>query len=616
MPDQGLSVDISVPPATRYSAFISYSHHDAAFARRLHRRLETYRLPRRLHGAAARVMENGRLKPVFRDKEEFGASADLTLSVRAAIAEADHLIVVCSEHASRSEWVHREIALFRELRGQSAIFAVLADGAAEHTLRTMFRNNNESEPALEPLAADFGRFGDGRRLAFLKLVAGLAGIRLDQLVQRDAQRRLRQMTAVAAALFAGVLAMGALTLVAVNARAKAEQERIRGENLVEYLLSDLRHKLKGVGRLDVLNIVNQGALAYYRGQNLGYLSQAALLQRAKLLQDIADDDELQGDLSGAQAQAQEAARTTALLLRASPNDQHVIFAQAQSDYWLGFVCWRMADDACAHAHFIQYAVLARRLGALDSRNPDWLLEIGYADSNLGMFALRTSKDTAQAERLFSLALAHFKAATFYRPNDHDIQYTIADTYAWLSDVYRVKGAFTEALHYRFLQRQSLEGILRQDPRDFDSRQAMAYNVFSVARIGLAQGRLQDAISGFDEAVRSDRLLNEEVPENKKVSTQIRLIELFKVRAWLAMRAADRPALAALAKIVGDCSAEKAEPHNDELFALCMAIRARILLATGAVTDGSPLPELPVVPPLGDRLTERWLLDLSAGSTLN
>ena len=56
----------------RYWAFISYSHRDAAFGRRLHRRLETYALPRRLVGReTAQGTVPKKLAPIFRDREEF-----------------------------------------------------------------------------------------------------------------------------------------------------------------------------------------------------------------------------------------------------------------------------------------------------------------------------------------------------------------------------------------------------------------------------------------------------------------------------------------------------------------------------------------------------------------
>ena len=123
----------------------------------------------------------------------------------------------------------------------------------------------------EPLAADLRPHADGRRLGFLKLVAGLSGVGLDALVQRDAQRRLRRVTAVTAAALAAMLVMAVLTGLALSQRREAQRQRAEAEGLVEFMLTDLRDKLKGVGRLDVLPAVNERALTYYRKQDLASL---------------------------------------------------------------------------------------------------------------------------------------------------------------------------------------------------------------------------------------------------------------------------------------------------------------------------------------------------------
>ena len=67
----------------RYSAFISYSHKDRAWAGWLHRELERYRLPKALVGrdSPVGVLER-KLPPVFQDREELAASSDLAQSVR------------------------------------------------------------------------------------------------------------------------------------------------------------------------------------------------------------------------------------------------------------------------------------------------------------------------------------------------------------------------------------------------------------------------------------------------------------------------------------------------------------------------------------------------------
>ena len=113
---------------TRYSAFLSYSHADAAFVRRLHRRLESYRLPRRLRRARA---AGGRLDRIFVDRAELIAAPSLSQSVREAIARSSHMIVVCSPSATASEWVGREIALFKQLHGDATILAALYRGDAD-----------------------------------------------------------------------------------------------------------------------------------------------------------------------------------------------------------------------------------------------------------------------------------------------------------------------------------------------------------------------------------------------------------------------------------------------------------------------------------------------------
>ena len=87
------------PKPRRFSAFVSYSSEDAAFTRRLHRLLETYRLPRKLRKLKSDDPPPERLKPLFRDVDELTAFYDLTAAVRDALAQSDFLIVVCSPNA-------------------------------------------------------------------------------------------------------------------------------------------------------------------------------------------------------------------------------------------------------------------------------------------------------------------------------------------------------------------------------------------------------------------------------------------------------------------------------------------------------------------------------------
>ncbi|MBC7985613.1 MAG: toll/interleukin-1 receptor domain-containing protein, partial [Sphingomonadaceae bacterium] len=202
-----------------FRAFMSYSHADAAAARRLHRRLETYRLPRRLEPTAAEEGSPRRLGRIFRDREDLPAASDLSESVQRAMTVSEALIVLCSPEAKASPWVGKEIALFRRLHPDRPILAALIRGAPAQAFPV------ELTEGTEPLAADLRPEGDGRRLGFLKIVAGLAGVPLDALVQRDAQRRVRRITWVTLAALIAMVAMAAMTIVTLDAYRRAERAR-------------------------------------------------------------------------------------------------------------------------------------------------------------------------------------------------------------------------------------------------------------------------------------------------------------------------------------------------------------------------------------------------------
>ena len=319
---------------TSYRAFISYSHNDAAWARWLHARLETYRLPGDLAGLSPAGGGRGRLGPIFRDREELPAAEDLSAAVRAALAASDALIVLCSPDARASAWVRREIELFREFGPDRPILAAVVRGEPADAI---------PEPLLdgrEPLAADLRKRGDGRRLGFLKIVAGIAGVPLDALVQRDGQRKLRRVMAVTLASAAAAVAMAVMSVIAIQARNEAERQRSAAEGLVEYMHTDLRGALRGVGRLDLMAAVNARAMAYYEDQgDPADLAAESLERRARILHAMVEDEttRVNGDLDLAASTAAAAHRTTALLLKAEPDNADRLFAHAQSQYWVGRV---------------------------------------------------------------------------------------------------------------------------------------------------------------------------------------------------------------------------------------------------------------------------------------
>lgn len=507
----------------RYWAFISYSHKDAAFGRRLHRRLEAYAIPRRLVGQpAASGTVPRKLAPIFRDREELSAAHDLSSEVRAALQASRSLIVICSPAAAASQWVSREVDVFRELHPDRPVLAAIRDGEPSDCFPAPLRLAGADGTTIEPLAADFRRGKDGERLGLLKLVSGVLGIGLDALVQRDAHRRMQRVTAVTAGALAAMIGMGVLTIFAVNARLEAERQRGQAEGLVEFMLTDLRDKLKGVGRLDVMTAVNERALHYYAEQDLEKLPVDSLERRARVLHAMGDDDVARGDYSKALAEFREAKRATAALLAAAPNDPERIFDQAQSEYWFGQMDYDLGHFANAQEAFLAYQSLTNRLVALQPANTKYRKEASYAEGNLCSVAYKERTDKKATVRRCAVALSLMEEAARHPDAAHSspeerraTAKDLLNRLGWMGDAYRADGQPARAKAERLREERILSEMMKADPKDMDLQdtwtslqRALALLEIEAGEYGQALARLRRALATVEEMIRHD-------PENKR-----------------------------------------------------------------------------------------------------
>ncbi len=510
----------------KYWAFVSYSHHDSAIASWLQRALESYRLPRRLIGRRTPLgAVPAYLKPVFADRSDLQAGADLASTVREALAHSRFLIVICSPDAVRSEWVSREIIEFKKLHGEARVLAVIA-GGEPYASRIAGQEATECFPValrfalmpdghpggdpLEPVAADLRPQGDGKRLAMLKLVAGMLGddVGVDALVRRDAQRRVRRMTIIAAASVAGMAVMAILTVTAVRQRTEAQSQRAQAEDLIAFMLGDLRKKLDQVGRLDALDSVGEKALAYYARQDTGSLSAAALGQRSRAMHLIGEIREQRGQLDGALTAFGSAAATTSELLARSPDDGPRIFDHAQSVYWVGYIAYQRGQLSVAEDAFHQYRELAERLTRADPESTDWKLEPAYADQNLGVVQLDRGRPS-DALRSFAAARDTLTPILIKRP---EVANDLAEADGWIAKALEAEGNYGGAVE---AQHARLEVLKAMPNAAGDSRieRQMANATFELARLALYQGDLSAAEPNARAAVAQAARLAESDSSN-------------------------------------------------------------------------------------------------------
>jgi tetratricopeptide (TPR) repeat protein len=415
--------------AFHYRAFISYSHQDKAWADWLHKALETYAVPQRLVGqtTAAGVIPK-RLTPIFRDRDELASAHDLGRKVHEALSQSANLIVICSPRSAGSPWVNDEVLAYKRLGRSERIFCLIVDGApnasdlpgraAEECFAPALRyqldadGEPSSEPA-EPIAADARPGKDGKGNAKLKLIAGLLEVGFDQLKQRELQRRTRRLTAIAAlavAVMAVTTTLAIFALVsrhaAVAARQAAERRQKQAEDLVGFMLGDLSDKLEEVQRLDIMQSVDDKAMAYFQALPATDVTDEALAQRAKALEKIGSVRVSQSNLAGAMDSYQAALKLAGHLAEAAPADAARQIAYARLWSFVGVTYWYQSDLGAALQNFESARNILQRTQASASNELSLKSELFSIENNIGhVLEARGQPQAAATTYRDALALA-------------------------------------------------------------------------------------------------------------------------------------------------------------------------------------------------------------------
>jgi TIR domain len=174
----------------KYRAFLSYAHADVRIAKWLRSRLEVYTFDRDLSG---RVTPLGavprKLRPVFRDREDFAGGETLTGATIAALDGSAALIVLCSTVSATRPAVNEEVRLFKARHPDRPVIPVIVAGTPPENFPPALRfeldaDGRTTDRPVTILAPDLRSKGDGKSLGLAKIIAGLTGLAPDDIYRR------------------------------------------------------------------------------------------------------------------------------------------------------------------------------------------------------------------------------------------------------------------------------------------------------------------------------------------------------------------------------------------------------------------------------------------------
>ena len=332
------------------------------------------------------------------------------------------------------------------------------------------------------------------------------------------RRRLRRVFVAAAitlAALAGVkyfVDLRAERTVAVEARREADERRKQAENLIGFMLGDLRKKLEQVGRLEILDDVGAKAMDYFAAVPESSLSDEELAQRSAALYQIGDVRITQGRLAEAEPPLLQSLALARSLSARHPDDGQRLYDLAQSHFWVGFVNWRQRRLDDALVHFREYLRLAERLVRIDPANADWQVELASANSNIGS-VLEEQGDLDGALERFRATQLIERRLLEKSPDNIGLIRAAASSNNAIGAVLRAKGDLADSLSHHRAELALQEELVRLDPGTAGWRQYLGVSHSRVAMLLEALGQIPAAAAHAEQALAIAADLAASDPEN-------------------------------------------------------------------------------------------------------
>jgi serine/threonine-protein kinase len=354
----------------------------------------------------------------------------------------------------------------------------------------------DADPEVSALLAAMLSYDARRRPGAEQVVTQLDAI-LDQ-PRRLARRRLRRRVAGAAAL--GLVAIAAtmawLAWQATQARAEAERRRGQAEALVDFMLGDLRRKLEGVGRLELLDDLNARAVAYFDAVPAGELSAKELASRLKHLQQIADVAIQAGRVDAAEAPVAQSVAFAKELLARSPERIEWQQQYAEALNWLGYVHWEQGKPAAeVLGPFRDGLAIAERIARARPHDLDQARSLAAGHNNVGAAELSLGT-AANAIALLEAAVRTRRAYADRSPPEQrqTDRGELAGTLGWLSSAQETDGRLAAALATRREQVGMLQALVAAEPDNavWQSDLSVAYRYRSDLEAALGDAAARDA----------------------------------------------------------------------------------------------------------------------------
>ena len=524
----------------KYKAFISYSHKDAKISKWLHRKLESYKVPKHLVGLST---EHGKIPaklfPIFRDRDDLAATTHMTDSILEAIRESEFLIVICTPASAQSKLVNREIQEFKKLNGSENILCLIAGGVpfsqnpdeecfSELLQRHIAPDGTPADYAPEGLAADIRPGSDGKQAAISKLVAGMLGVQLNILVRREMQQQKRKLVGALTGAFIVLAIVTTLLFQTIEAHQAAEQRSNDAADLLAYLHETVFEALDAAGNTDAQEKLIRSVFEHYETLDFKNADTLFLFHWSGGALRLGQNLERQGKNMEAARLFEQIRDFGTQFAKDHPKYTGARFRQQNSEFFYGYL--KLRTGAYEEAEKSFRSRLATNMHALTDPNLtdesgdliiDWYSTLADSQSLLGKTLAGPQDKTAEAETLIKAAIQNrIIALENYDPtanrharNNKGLKIALTSTYLFMGNLYHRLGKLDEARRYYQKRIDILSELQNEAPDDLNVKRRKSIAKLALAKTQLDRGEIARAMTKTRQEVATFNSLTEVNPSS-------------------------------------------------------------------------------------------------------
>jgi eukaryotic-like serine/threonine-protein kinase len=284
-----------------------------------------------------------------------------------------------------------------------------------------------------------------------------------------------------------------------QAAQRATRARNEAEKLISFMSTDLRDKLNPIGRLDLLDDVNQKIQAYYRAFVASEDGPEILRQRSIVLVNYGDIRRFRGDLVGALESYQSALVTEKALTKKNPKNAEWQRDLAANLEKIGDVLIAQGKVDDGLDNYRQSLAIRETVAAQDPNNSTWQRELALSYEDLGHVLSAEGRWEGALQNLRQSLLIRQNLAT--RDPDNALgQRSIFTCLAAIGYVLNARGDLSEALD---VYRSSLgitQALTAKDPTDANFQRDLSISLERIGDVLKAQGNLNDALNSFRDSL--------------------------------------------------------------------------------------------------------------------